>query len=115
MKCPLALLCLIFLASPASAAERRCGWLLSGTPGNWELRDKSGSWTLATQGQDQLGSGIPDINPREWVQETPQFGYGCACLDLEITSGQVTNILSSSHTVPLSQCFGDKALPRLGE
>jgi hypothetical protein len=114
----LALLILIGCCAPSvEAAEVRCGWLSNLTPRNWWLTDKDGDWTLSTQGSDRQAEGmelIPDLTEGEFVRTNGSYGYGCACLTLEVGRGQkrVTRIVAARQ-LWLSQCRADRSLPKL--
>jgi hypothetical protein len=104
-------------ASSVEAAEVRCGWLSNPTPRNWWLTDKDGDWTLSTQGSETQAEGmelIPDMAQGEFVRTNGAYGYGCACLTVEVGRGQkrVTRILAARQ-LPLARCRADKSLPKL--
>ena len=97
------------------AAERRCGWLLNPTPGNFSLQDRGGEWVLGVQGgyEAQGFDSMPDMTTAGWVETNGHYGYGYACLTVETDAKrrQVTRILSA-RPVPLGQCRADRRLPR---
>lgn len=104
-------------ASSVEAAEVRCGWLSNPTPRNWWLTDKDGDWTLSTQGSETQAESmelIPDMTQGEFVRTNGGYGYGCACLTVEVGRGQkrVTRILAARQ-LPLARCRADKGLPKL--
>lgn len=43
--------CVSAMSPPATAAERRCGWYSSPTPGNLLLTDREGDWWIQMQGR----------------------------------------------------------------
>ena len=53
-----------FLVGGALAAEKRCGWVVNPTPGNWWLTDSQGDWVLAFQGGEPSPGMelLPDIS-----------------------------------------------------
>lgn len=115
MKRAAAVLLLAVLTAPAQAAETRCGWLENPTPGNWWLTDKDASWTLATQGieaPDAVMLNLPAFDDDEYVATNGNYGYGCACLSVDVDKAEERIVrVHSGRTIPLSRCEGDKALP----
>jgi hypothetical protein len=95
--------------------ERRCGWLINPTPGNWWLRDPQGEWTLGTQGGVEVPGmdTLPDMSTRGWVETNGSHGYGCACLTVttDKKSGRVARVFGG-QPVPLKQCRADRRLPK---
>jgi len=110
-----AVLALVVPLAGAEASERRCGWYQNPTPGNHWLVDRDGSWTMATQGGQQArGMNLmPDFTAREWVRTNGYYGYGCACIavDVDRKTMLVTRILAVEQ-LPLARCRQDSALPR---
>ena len=106
---------LLAVAQPASAAERRCGWLENPTPGNWWLVDRNGTWYLGAQGTDPVEGMelIPDMENKQWVKTNGSYGYGCACLTMEANRKDrlVTRVLSAKQ-LPLKVCRADRKLER---
>ena len=99
----------------AGPGERRCGWLMNPTPGNWWLFDGDGEWILGTQGRE-LTPGMedmPDMSTAGWVETNGHYGYGCACMTISYdpATRQVTRV-ADAKPKPLRQCRADKALPR---
>jgi Protein of unknown function (DUF4087) len=95
--------------------ERRCGWLMNPTPGNWWLFDGHGEWILGTQGSE-LTPGMedmPDMSTAGWVETNGHYGYGCACMTISYdpATHRVTRV-ADARPKPLRQCRADKALPR---
>jgi len=105
-----------FLLAPASfaSAEMRCGWLENPTPSNWWLIDKEDTWTLIAQdGYEAKGTDlIGDISTGDYVKETGDYGYACACMDvtLDRDSNRIAEIRSFKQ-LRMSKCRNDKALP----
>jgi Protein of unknown function (DUF4087) len=106
----------------ASAAEKRCGWVINPTPANWSLTDRDGEWLMSLQGgysapgMDEL----PDMTTKGWVRTNRNYGYGCACLSVDtnidepgdpVFWGRIKRIYSAKP-VPLRQCRTDKKLPK---
>jgi hypothetical protein len=110
---------IVFALSAASPIppmpEKRCGWLINPTPGNWWLRDRQGEWTLGTQGREPVAGmdELPDMSTRGWVETNGSHGYGCACLTVttDRRTKDVTRIISG-RPVPLKQCRADRRLPK---
>ncbi len=103
---------LFALALPAQAAERRCGWVVNPTPGNWWLNDASGEWTLSTQGGASVDGmdQMPDLTTRDWISVNgPSYGYACACLDMVSKNGKVISI-SKIKQHKLKRCRSDRKL-----
>jgi hypothetical protein len=118
----LAIIVAVFLiaASPALAAETRCGWYMNPTPGNLWLMDKDATWTITSQG-DADGAeakGIenaPDFDDKQFVETNNPgsgYGYGCACMSVTVDKAEerITEIFSGAIK-PLSVCKADKSLP----
>ena len=118
---PALLLLLVALlpASPAEAAERRCGWLVNPTPNNLSLLDVDGEWTLSQQGAYEAEDieSLPARRDRDWVVTNGNsYGYGCTCLRVETTTeGDDRRVMRvfGGTTEPLSQCRRDRRLPRM--
>lgn len=107
-------------ASGALAAEERCGWYQSPTPGDLLLTDKEASWSITSQGQaagpDADGvEKAPDFDKKQFVETNAPgagYGYGCACLNVETDAAtqRITKVISGK-ILPLAQCKNDKSLP----
>jgi len=104
------------LASPALAAnEKRCGWIVNPTPGNWSLTDPKGDWALGVQGRYQAYGmdNLPDFTTKEWVKTNGDYGYGCACLTVQTdpSAMRVKKVMNAVQR-PLKQCEADKRLKK---
>jgi hypothetical protein len=103
-------------AAPATASERRCGWLQNPTPANYSLIDRDGEWILSSQGGYQAPGidDMADMSSRGWVEVNGHYGYGCACMTVttDHRTRRVTRLFSATP-VPLRQCRADRRLPRL--
>ena len=101
--------------TPTPAAETRCGWFDNPTPGNASLHDREDEWIIGVQGGHQADGDWPEFGPKQWVETNVHYGYGCACMSVEVDreSHHVTKILSA-RARPLSACRRDKALKRWG-
>lgn len=106
---------LLMAATEASAMERRCGWYENPSPGNHFLTDRDASWMMAAQGGFQARGmdQMPDFTTREWVRTNGYYGYGCACMtvDVDARSRNVLRIRAVEQ-LPLSRCRQDRSLPR---
>lgn len=111
----LCLLAALTLPTTLLAAERRCGWLVNPTPGNYWLTDRDGTWTLATQGvetSDDVMLNLPDFDEDEYVASNGNYGYGCACLTVDVDKADARVIRTySGKILPLRRCEADKSLP----
>jgi hypothetical protein len=98
----------------SSTAENRCGWLQNPTPGNWWLDDADASWTMMTQGGGYEPEGmdiIPDISEGDYVRTNGNYGYACACMEVETDADEerITRILSFRQ-LSISKCENDNNL-----
>jgi len=114
----LSALCLFIaltLPTTSLAAERRCGWLVNPTPGNYWLTDRNGTWTLATQGvesSDDVMLNLPDFDADEYVASNGNYGYGCACLTVDVDRAESRIVRTyAGDILPLRRCEADKSLP----
>lgn len=106
--------------SSASAAERRCGWYVSPTPGNLWLIDRQATWTITSQGAAAGADAIdadkaPDFDPKQFVETNVPgagYGYGCACMTVETDAKQqrITKVFAGD-ILPLRKCQADTSLP----
>jgi Protein of unknown function (DUF4087) len=100
------------LVFPAHAAERRCGWVVNTTPGNWWLSDAQGEWILSTQGGASVAGmdQMPDLTTRDWISVNgPSYGYACICLNMVSKNGKVISI-SNIKQLKLKRCSSDRKL-----
>lgn len=101
--------------TPAAQPEKRCGWLVNPTPGNFSLVDRAGSWLLSSQGGYQAAGmdDMPDMSVAGWESTNGSYGHGCACLKVvtDKRTKDVTRLLSS-EPLPLSRCKADRSLPK---
>lgn len=102
-------------AVATAAAETRCGWFDNPTPGNASLHDRADQWIVGVQGGHQAEGDWPSFGPKQWVETNGHYGYGCACMTVEVDreSGRVLEI-KSARARPLSACRRDPALKRWG-
>ena len=101
--------------TPAAAAETRCGWFDNPTPANASLHDREGEWVVGVQGGHQAEGDWPSFGPKQWVETNGHYGYGCACMTVEVDR-EAHRVLEirSARARPLSACRRDKALKRSG-
>ena len=99
----------------AASAENRCGWLMNPTPANWWLTDRDGTWTLMSQGEeprDEVMENLPDFEEKQYVASNGNYGYGCACLSVDVDRADARILrVHSGRTLPLAKCVKDGALP----
>ena len=96
-------------------SERRCGWFSNPTPSNASLYDREGEWIIAVQGGYQADGDWPDFGARQWIETNVHYGYGCACLQLQVNRSTHKVIAIESATArPLSACRNDRKLKRWG-
>ena len=97
------------------AAETRCGWFSNPTPGNASLHDREDEWLVGVQGGHQADGDWPEFGRGQWVETNVHYGYGCACMSVEVDreSHHVLRILSA-RARPLSACRRDRALKHWG-
>ncbi|MBV9927799.1 MAG: DUF4087 domain-containing protein [Acidobacteria bacterium] len=96
-------------------AETRCGWFDNPTPANASLHDREAEWIVGVQGGHQAEGDWPSFGPRQWVETNGHYGYGCACMSVEVDrdSKHVLEI-KSARARPLSACRRDPALKHWG-
>ncbi|KQZ54748.1 hypothetical protein ASD54_05385 [Rhizobium sp. Root149] len=112
----IALAITFLMATAATAAENRCGWIVNPTPGNYWLDDKEGSWTIMTQGSDVEAKGaenMPDFSAGQFVRTNGYYGYACTCMSVDVDRAEkrITQIHSVKQ-LALAKCKGDKSLPK---
>src|SRR5215211_2904219 len=64
--------------------ETRCGWFSNPTPANASLYDRDREWIISVQGGYQAEGDWPDFGPKQWIETNVHYGYGCACLQLQV-------------------------------
>lgn len=109
---------LSMVLSPVSAKspiQRRCGWLYNVTPGNFELSDRDGSWTIAQQGGYEAAGldNLPNLPKKQWIKTNGPHGYACSCIiaRTDRSAMLITEIISAGHK-PLKLCRNDRKLPK---
>ncbi len=96
-------------------SETRCGWFSNPTPANASLYDRDGEWIIGVQGGHQAEGDWPDFSGKQWVETNVHYGYGCACLRVQVDRSTERVIkIESSRPRPLSACRRDKALKKWG-
>ena len=117
---PKYLISYVFLALSTSCANPisvqktaavRCGWFENPTPANAWLTDRDGEWNVGVQGSYQAEGYWPVFAPSDWVRTNGNYGYGCACMNVQTNpeAHRVIKILSSS-TRTLRSCREDPLL-----
>jgi hypothetical protein len=92
-------------------AETRCGWFSNPTPANASLYDRDDEWIISVQGGYQAEGDWPDFPPKQWVETNVHYGYGCACLRVEVDHSNKRVIkIESARARPLSVCRRDQSL-----
>ena len=96
-----------------AASEMRCGWFSNPTPANASLFDRDAEWIVGVQGGHQAEGDWPSFGPKDWVKTNGNYGYGCACLRVQVNreQGEVI-VIESARTQPLSTCRKDRSLRR---
>ena len=94
-------------------SEMRCGWFSNPTPGNASLHDRDGEWIIGVQGGHQAEGDWPAFSAKEWIETNVHYGYGCACLRVQVDGEKVIRI-ESAKARPLSVCRRDRALRKWG-
>ncbi len=105
---------LVMISLPAYGVETRCGWLQNPTPANWYLKDAEGTWIISTQGGEQASGmeNIPDLETAEYVKTNGNYGYTCACLNVNTNSSSMrVTYIQSVELLSLSTCQQDSSLP----
>jgi len=121
-KLPFMLLCLLCLFvfniagnAEVEKSEMRCGWFSNPTPSNASLYDRDGEWIISVQGGHQADGDWPDFGPKQWIETNVHYGYGCACLQLQVNrSTRRVIAIESAKARPLSACRNDRKLKRWG-
>jgi len=103
-------------AAPAPAPfETRCGWFSNPTPANASLHDRDDEWIVGVQGGHQAEGDWPSFGPKQWVETNGHYGYGCACMSVEVDrETHHVLVIKSARARPLSACRRDRALKRWG-
>ena len=96
-------------------SEMRCGWFSNPTPGNASLYDRDGEWIIGVQGGYQAEGDWPAFSAKQWVETNVHYGYGCACLRVQVDRATERVIqIESGKARPLSACRRDRALRKWG-
>jgi hypothetical protein len=96
-------------------SEMRCGWFSNPTPANASLHDRDAEWIIGVQGGHQAEGDWPEFGPKQWIETNVHYGYGCACMRVEVDreTHEVIKI-ESAKARPLSACRSDRKLKRWG-
>ena len=96
-------------------SETRCGWFSNPTPAYASLYDRDGEWIIGVQGGYQAEGDWPSFGPKQWIETNVHYGYGCACLRVQVNGSTHEVIkIESSKARPLSACRNDRKLKRQG-
>ena|SRR5687767_2074640 len=96
-------------------SEMRCGWFSNPTPANASLHDRDGEWIIGVQGGHQAEGDWPGFSPKQWIETNVHYGYGCACLRMQVDRATEKVIrIESAKARPLSACRRDRALRKWG-
>ena len=99
--------------STVEKTETRCGWFSNPTPANASLYDRDDEWIISVQGGYQAEGDWPDFPPKQWVETNVHYGYGCACLRVQVDHSNKRVIkIESGQARPLSVCRRDRALKK---
>ena len=99
--------------SALEKAEMRCGWFSNPTPANASLHDRDDEWIISVQGGYQAEGDWPEFSPKQWVETNVHYGYGCACLRVQVDQSTKRVIkIESARARPLSVCRRDRALKK---
>lgn len=97
------------------SSEMRCGWFSNPTPANASLFDADAEWLIGVQGGYQADGDWPAFGPNQWVKTNVHYGYGCACMRVQVDRAEKKVIrIESARARPLSACRKDRALRRWG-
>lgn len=104
------------LATPTlQKSEMRCGWFSNPTPANASLFDRHGEWIIGVQGGHQAEGDWPAFSPQQWVETNGHYGYGCACLQVQVNRSTKKVIeIETAQARALSACRRDPALRKWG-
>ena len=98
---------------PILVSETRCGWFSNPTPANASLHDRDAEWIVGVQGGHQADGDWPEFAPSQWVKTNNNYGYGCACMRVEVNARTREVIrIESAQARALSACRRDPALKR---
>ncbi len=88
--------------------ETRCGWFVNPTPSNVWLIDRDDQWIIGVQGGFQAEGDWPTFSDKEWVKTNINYGYGCACMKVQVDSSshRILRIFSAASR-PLLACRKD--------
>ncbi len=99
----------------ANLVETRCGWFFNPTPANIWFSDREAEWVIGVQGGYQVDGDWPwpDFGRGQWVKTNGEYGYGCACLRVQVNrkTREVIKI-ERAQARPLSVCRLDPALKK---
>jgi hypothetical protein len=77
------------------------------------LYDRDGEWVIGVQGGYQAEGDWPTFGPKQWVETNGHYGYGCACLEVQVDREKhEVRKIEGSEARPLSACRRDRSLKR---
>lgn len=103
---------LLYSANAATQPPQiRCGWYVNVTPGNAELIDRDGQWTISEQGGYEAKGDWPTFKRRDWVETNGPHGHGCACMRVTVdrSAMRIRQVFSASSK-PLQVCRQDRSI-----
>ncbi|HKP38762.1 MAG TPA: DUF4087 domain-containing protein [Pyrinomonadaceae bacterium] len=101
--------------APVVISETRCGWFSNPTPANASLHDREAEWIVGVQGGHQAEGDWPEFSDSQWVKTNNHYGYGCACMRVQVDRDTKEVIrIESAQARALSACRRDPALKRWG-
>jgi hypothetical protein len=95
-------------------SETRCGWFSNPTPANASLHDRQAEWIVGVQGGHQADGDWPEFAPSQWVKTNNNYGYGCACMRVQVNADKEVVRIESAQARSLAACRRDPALKRWG-
>lgn len=115
MRIKLFFIILLAISFSSIGSELRCGWLQNPSPANQWINDKDGTWDISMQG-GFISDGIEnlkDFPDNEFVRTNGNYGYGCACVKVDVDPAKKKVIkIYSAKTLPLARCQSDPTLRR---
>ena len=106
-----AVLIIAFSSTNSFAKEKRCGWFQNPTPANAWLIDRDGEWIVSYQGGHQAQGDWPVFADHQWVKTNIHYGYGCACLTVDVNRRtKYIKKIYSAKALDLSVCKRDKSI-----
>ncbi|MFN8846275.1 MAG: DUF4087 domain-containing protein [Bdellovibrionales bacterium] len=91
--------------------QKRCGWVASFSPGNWDFTDREGQWQMALQGVfEARGLNFEGYENDEELVGGPQKKF-CACFKARVDKKKKHILeIKEIKNLPLNKCRTDKSL-----